>query len=171
MRSCAISLSATCARPRSHARIQPKQSLEPTAGPPRTADSSSTNAVPSHPLAQRTSFHRRNARQQRRLFARCNRQAATQPQLQPALLRLSAMIAQYFTSYLEAASFGASEATIFSNRGSPRSGSQKGSRRGSPRCALATKIVRPLDFSSLDGPRSAVRDLTAFRFVLSHARR
>jgi hypothetical protein len=32
MRFCAMSLSATCARPRSHARIQPKQSMEPTAG-------------------------------------------------------------------------------------------------------------------------------------------
>src|SRR6266568_7223512 len=34
--------------------------------------------------------------------------------------------------YFGAASFGASEAAIFSNRGSPRNGSQKGSRRNRP---------------------------------------
>jgi len=63
--------------------------------------------------------------------------ADTQPQLQPALLRLSEIISQLHLMSSVAPfrriawlrlyrSFGASEATIFSNRGSPRRGSQKG---------------------------------------------
>jgi len=40
---------------------------------------------------------RRDVRLQRRLFDRKNPLLRTQPQLQPALLRLSAMISQYFT--------------------------------------------------------------------------
>ena len=72
--------------------------------------------------------------------------AETQPKLQPALLRLSAIISQDFTRDLVnvaqrylgeeflrihcgvylLAFFGAKEATICSKRGSPRSGSQKG---------------------------------------------
>ena len=71
--------------------------------------------------------------------------AETQPQLQPASLRLSAMISQYFilcraragpfgrTALVELYRFfGTSEATIFSKRGSPRSGSHVGCNLRSP---------------------------------------
>jgi hypothetical protein len=48
-----------------------------------------------HRLAQRNAFRRRDARLQSRSFASENPRPETQPQLQPALLRLSAMISQY----------------------------------------------------------------------------
>ena len=59
------------------------------------------NATPSafHPHAQRNAFRRRDARLRSRSFARLESIAETQPQLHPALLRLSAMISQYFTSF------------------------------------------------------------------------
>src|SRR5215468_3549446 len=44
-----------------------------------------------HPHAQRNAFRCRGARQQSRLFAPANPKLETQPQLQPALLRLSAI--------------------------------------------------------------------------------
>jgi hypothetical protein len=44
-----------------------------------------------HPLAQRNAFRCRDVRQQSRSFAGLESIAETQPQLQPALLRLSAM--------------------------------------------------------------------------------
>jgi hypothetical protein len=50
----------------------------------------------SHPLAQRNAFRCRGARLQSRLFGRWESIADTQPQLQSALLRLSAIISQYF---------------------------------------------------------------------------
>src|SRR5262249_29485254 len=49
-------------------------------------------------------FRRRDGHQQRRLFARSNQFAETQPQLHPASLRLSAMISHYFTP-MDSASF------------------------------------------------------------------
>jgi hypothetical protein len=51
-----------------------KSSLACQANSPqaRTADSSSINGVSFHPRAQRNAFHRRDVRQQRRLFAREN---------------------------------------------------------------------------------------------------
>jgi hypothetical protein len=49
-----------------------------------------------HPHAQRNAFRRRGVHRQSRSFARAI-DADTQPQLHPALLRLSAMISQCFT--------------------------------------------------------------------------
>jgi hypothetical protein len=46
------------------------------------------------PLAQRNAFRRRDVRLQSRSFAPPNQSLKTQPQLHPALLRLSAMISQ-----------------------------------------------------------------------------
>ena len=51
----------------------------------------------SHPHAQRNAFRHRGVRQQSRSSAPACSTADTQPQLHPALLRLSAMISQYFT--------------------------------------------------------------------------
>jgi hypothetical protein len=48
-----------------------------------------------HQLAQRNAFRRRDARQQAKLFAHPN-PTLDQPKVQPAFLRLSAMISQYF---------------------------------------------------------------------------
>jgi hypothetical protein len=48
-----------------------------------------------HPHAQRNAFRPRDARRQSRSFGALESIAETQPQLQPALLRLSAMISQY----------------------------------------------------------------------------
>ena len=41
-----------------------------------------------HPRAQRSAFHRRDARQQQRLFARLELIAETQPQLHPAFAEI-----------------------------------------------------------------------------------
>jgi hypothetical protein len=49
-----------------------------------------------HPRAQQNAFRRRDARPQSRLFAPQNPRLTRSPQLQPALLRLSALISQYF---------------------------------------------------------------------------
>ena len=48
-----------------------------------------------HPREQRNAFRRRDARLQRRLFVRENPRLRRSPKLQPALLRLSAIISQY----------------------------------------------------------------------------
>jgi hypothetical protein len=50
-----------------------------------------------HSRAQRNAFRRPDLRQQRRSVRPLESIAATQPQLHPALLRLSAMSSQYFT--------------------------------------------------------------------------
>jgi len=52
------------------------------------------------PRAQRDAFRRRDVRLQSRSFAPLESIADTQPQLQPASLRLSAMISQYFTALI-----------------------------------------------------------------------
>src|SRR6516165_4720858 len=54
-----------------------------------------------HPPGQRNAFSRCDERQQSGSFAPRNQWAETIPQLQPALLRLSAMISQYFISGCE----------------------------------------------------------------------
>jgi hypothetical protein len=54
------------------------------------------NAVSFYPRAPQDAFRRRGVRPRSRPFA-LRQLAETQPQLQPALLRLSAMISQYFT--------------------------------------------------------------------------
>ena len=65
--------------------------LQPTVGQARIADLSSTNAVSFHRSAQRNAFRDRRERLQQRSFAPREPTVATQPQLQPALLRLSAI--------------------------------------------------------------------------------
>jgi hypothetical protein len=51
----------------------------------------------SHPHAQRSAFRRRDARLQSRSFARWNQSLRHSPNSNQSLLRLSAMISQYFT--------------------------------------------------------------------------
>jgi hypothetical protein len=57
-----------------------------------------------HPSPHRNAYRCRNARQQRKLFASTST-AETQPQLHPALLRLSAVISQDFARRRFRASF------------------------------------------------------------------
>jgi hypothetical protein len=58
----------------------------------QTARSNSKNAVSFSSARLRTDFHRRDVRLQSRLFVSWNPSQRRQPQLQPALLRLSAII-------------------------------------------------------------------------------
>src|SRR5262249_34953474 len=51
-----------------------------------------------HRHAQRNAFHHHDVRQQSRLFSPSESIADTQPQLQPALLRLSAIVSQLLQS-------------------------------------------------------------------------
>jgi hypothetical protein len=66
-----------------------------------------------HSLAQRTAVHRRDVRQQSRSFARWNQSLRRSPNSNPALLRLSAMISQYFT-LPDCAAFALHKTMIFS---------------------------------------------------------
>jgi hypothetical protein len=56
--------------------------------------SSSRNAVSFHPRERRNAFSHRDARPQSKSFASWNQPLRHSPELQPALLSLSAMISQ-----------------------------------------------------------------------------
>jgi len=61
-------------------------------------------------------FRCRDARLQSRLFVRREPKAEMQPQLQPALLRLSAIISQYFTRFDSVALYTAMTKVIGTSR-------------------------------------------------------